>query len=1019
MGISRREFLVASGVGGAGLALSSLGLDLGPVKAFADVLKIDQMRSAKHTSTICPHCSVGCSLIVSTDTKSGKIINIEGDSDSPINEGSLCAKGASLFQTTASNPNRLTKVLYRAPFGDKWEEKSWDWAISEIAKRAKATRDANFIEKNGKGQVVNRVEAIAHLGSSNVDNEEIWAMNAMVRALGIVYLDHQARICHSPSVAALGESFGRGSMTNHIVDMRNSDCFLIMGSNAAECHPITMRWVTKAKENGATVIHVDPRFTRTSAIADFHASLRSGTDIAFLGGMISYIIEKKKYFKEYVENYTNASYVVGDKYDFNDGLFSGYNKDTKKYDASTWAFKRDKNGAPEKDPTLQNPRCVFQLLKKHYSRYTPAKVSEITGTPIEDLLKVYEMYSSTGVRDKAGTVFYALGWTQHTVGTENIRASAIVQLLLGNIGIAGGGIAALRGQPNVQGSTDGCLLFHLIPGYLKVPRGSQQTLETYMKAYTPTTGEPQSVNWWQNYPKYTVSLLKSFFGEKASKENDYGYSWLPKADDGKTYSWLDLFDEMYAGKTKGLFIWSQNPTGSSPNTKKTVKALSNLDWLVHANIFNNETASFWFGPGIDPKKVKTEVFLLPAACSVEREGSITNTGRMAQWRFKATDPPGDAIPDGEMVNLIVAKIKELYAKEGGKFPEPILNLKWDYTDSKGAFDPHKMAKEINGYFLKDITLKDASGKDVQFKKGDLVPSFAFLQADGSTSSGNWLYAASYTNAGNMMARRGKDDPTGLGLFPNWAWVWPVNRRVLYNRASCDPSGQPWNPKKALLKWENGKWVGDVPDGPWPPMSDKEKGKLPFIMKPDGHASLFGPGMVDGPFPEHYEPLESPLSKNPLSSQQNNPAIKIFKSDMDKVASADPKFPIVCSTYTVTEHWCSGAFTRWQPWLLEAQPELFVEISEQLAKELGIKNGERAKVSSIRGEVECVAMVTPRFRPFKVAGRTVHQVGMPFCFGWLMPKSGQDPTTNHLTLCVGDANTMCPEYKAFMVNVKKA
>jgi len=807
-------------------------------------------------------------------------------------------------------------------------------------------------------------------------------------------------------------------MTNHWIDLANSDCLLIMGSNAAENHPISMRWVMKAKENGAKVISVDPRYTRTSAISDYYAALRSGTDIAFLGGMINYILGKDKYFKEYVENYTNASYIVGDKYDFNDGLFSGYNKETRKYDASTWAFKRDGKGVPEKDPTFQNPRCVLQLLKKHYSRYTPEKVSEITGTPVEDLLNVYEMYSSTGTRDKAGSVLYALGWTHHTIGSQIIRTSAIVQLLLGNIGIAGGGINALRGQPNVQGSTDGCLLFHIIPGYLKVPRSSQQTLEAYLKAYTPKTAEPQSANWWQNTPKYTVSLLKTWFGDKATKENDFGYAWVPKADDGKSYSWLDMCDEMYSGKINGMFIWSQNPAGSHPNTNKVVKALTNLDWLVHANIFNNETASFWHGPGLDPKKIKTEVFLLPAACSVEREGSLSNSGRLAQWRFKAAEPPGQAIPDGEMVNRLVKKLKELYKKEGGKCPEPILNLQWDYSDDKGKFDPHKAAKETNGYFLKDMTLKDPTGKDLNFKKGDLVPTFGLLQADGSTSCGNWLYCASYTNAGNMMARRGKEDPTGLGLFPNWAWCWPVNRRVLYNRASCDPSGQPWNPKRAVVKWEGGKWVGDVPDGPWPPMSDKEKGKLPFIMKPDGLAFLYGPGMVDGPFPEHYEPYENPLGMNPMSGQVSNPAIKIFKSDMDKVASGDPNFPFVCSTNGLAEHWCSGSFTRWQPWLLEAQPELFVEISPQLAGEIGIKNGDRVRVASIRGEVECVAMVTPRIRPFKIAGKTIHQVAMPYAFGWLIPKSDRNNSTNLLTPGVGDANTMCPEYKGFMVNVKK-
>lgn len=807
-------------------------------------------------------------------------------------------------------------------------------------------------------------------------------------------------------------------MTNHWIDLRNSDCLLIMGSNAAENHPISMKWVMKAKENGAKIISVDPRFTRTSAVADFYTALRSGTDIAFLGGMINYILEKNKYFKEYIENYTNASYILGEKFNFKDGLFSGYDSKTRKYDLSSWGFKRDAKAVPEKDPTLKNPRCVFQLLKQHYSRYPVEKVSEITGTPVEDLLKVYEMYSSTGVNDRAGAVLYALGWTHHTIGSQIIRTSAIIQLLLGNIGIAGGGINALRGQPNVQGSTDGCLLFHLIPGYLRVPRSSQQTLESYLKANTPTTGEPQSPNWWQNYPKYTVSLLKTFYGDKGTKESDFGYAWLPKAEDGATYSWLDMCDVMYQGKIKGMFVWSQNPAGSHPNTNKVVKALSNLDWLVHSNIFNNETASFWHGPGLDPKKIKTEVFLLPAGCSVEKDGSLTNSGRLAQWRYKAVEPPGDAISDGEMVSRLVLKLKELYQKEGGKCPEPIVNLQWDYLDEKGRFDSHKMAKGANGYFLNDMTLKDPTGKDVNFKKGDLVPTFGYLQADGSTSCGNWLYCASYTNAGNMMARRGKEDPTSLGLYPNWAWCWPVNRRILYNRASCDPNGNPWNPKRAILKWEGGKWVGDVPDGPWPPMSDAEKGKLPFIMKPDGRAFLFGPGMVDGPFPEHYEPMESPLPKNPMSAQMNNPAVKIFTSDMDKFASADPNFPYVCSTNTITEHWCSGSMTRWQPWLLEAQPELFVEMSPQLAQEIGIKNGDRVKVSSVRGEVECVAMVTPRIRPFKITGKIVHQVALPFAFGWLIPKSDKNSSTNLLTPGVGDANTMCPEFKGFMVNVKK-
>ena len=578
-------------------------------------------------------------------------------------------------------------------------------------------------------------------------------------------------------------------MTNHWIDIKNSDCILIMGSNAAENHPISMKWVNKARQNGATLISVDPRFTRTSAVADFYTALRSGTDIAFLGGMINYIIENKKYFKEYVANYTNAAFVLGDKYKFEDGLFAGYDKKKRNYDKSFWAFKRDAKGVAERDLNLENPRCVFQQLKKHYSRYTLDKVSEITGTPAGDLKKVYELYASTGAKDRAGTIMYAMGWTQHTVGTQNIRTMAIIQLLLGNIGMAGGGVNALRGESNVQGSTDHCILFHIWPGYLKTPQASLATLADYNKKFTPKSGDPISANWWSNYPKYSVSMLKSFFGDKATKDNDFGYSWLPKLDDGANYSWLTLFDAMYNGKIKGFFAWGMNPACSGANADKNRQALAKLDWLVNVNLFDNETGSFWKGPGMDPKKINTEVFMLPCAASVEKEGSVTNSGRWAQWRYAASKSPGEARADGEIMTELMVKIKELYAK-GGKFPEPIVSLKWDYA-SDGRFDSHKVAKEINGYFQKDTEVK---GK--KFKKGDLVPSFAFLLADGSTSSGNWLYCNSYTAKGNMMARRKKDDPTGLGLYNGWSWCWPVNRRIIYNRASVDPDGNPWNPKRA-------------------------------------------------------------------------------------------------------------------------------------------------------------------------------------------------------------------------------
>ena len=811
-------------------------------------------------------------------------------------------------------------------------------------------------------------------------------------------------------------------MTNHWIDIRNSDCILIMGSNAAENHPISFKWVTEAMKRGGKLISVDPRFTRTSSKADFYTALRSGTDIAFLGGMIKYILDNNKYFKEYVAEYTNAPFIVADSYDFTDGLFSGFDAKKRKYDKSKWGFVKDANGVSKRDRTLQDPRSVFQLIKKHYSRYDLDTVSAITGTPKEDLAKVYEMYSATGLQGKAGTIMYAMGWTQHTVGVQNIRTMAIIQLLLGNMGVAGGGVNALRGESNVQGSTDHCILFHIWPGYLKTPKASQPSLAAYNKKYTPKTNDPLSANWWGNYPKYSVSLLKSFFGDKGTKANDFGYNWLPKLEDGKSYSWLDLFDAMYKGEFTGFFAWGQNPAGSGANANKTRDGLAKLDWMVNVNMFDNETGSFWKGPGMDPKKIKTEVFFLPCANSMEKEGSITNSGRWMQWRYKAANPPAQAWPDGQILMKLGKTLKYLYKKDkNAVFPEPIVNLKWDYS-THGEFDPHKMAKEINGYFLEDITVK---GK--KFKKGDLVPSFAYLQADGSTSSGNWLYCNSYTGKGNMSARR-KREKSGIGLNLGWAWCWPVNRRIIYNRASVDKYGKPWDKEHPVIAWDpnakggKGGWAGDVPDGGWPPMlkadgTPNPKTKYPFIMKPEGHAHVFGPGRADGPFSEHYEPIEAPVEKNPLSGQLVNPVAAIYSTDMDIYKSFDPKYPFVSTTYRVCEHWQTGVMTRWQPWLLETEPQLFVEMSKELGKLKGINNGDKVIVESARGKVEAVAVVTIRLRPFKIAGNTVHQVGLPYHYGWVYPKNGGD-SANLLTPSAGDPNTRIPETKAFMVNIRK-
>jgi formate dehydrogenase major subunit len=813
-------------------------------------------------------------------------------------------------------------------------------------------------------------------------------------------------------------------MTNHWNDLQNADVILIMGSNPASNHPISFKWINKAIDRGAKLISVDPRFTNSSAKAHIYARLRSGTDIAFLGGMIKYTLENDLIQKEYVVEYTNASFLIDEKFGFEDGLFTGYDSKGRKYDRSTWKYQVDASGIPKMDKTLQDPNCVYQLLKKHYSRYNLDIVSNITGTPKDDLLKVYKAYAETGKPDKAGTILYAMGWTQHTVGTQNIRAMSIIQLLLGNMGMAGGGVNALRGESNVQGSTDHGLLFHIVTGYNPAPKASDKTLKDYNEKYTPQTKDPKSFNWWKNRPKYITSFLKAMYGANATMENDFGYPWMPKLDDTQNASWLMIFDRMSKGNIKGFFAWGQNPACSGANAGKVRKAMETLDWMVNVNLFDNETGSFWKGPGKDPAKIKTEVFMLPCAASFEKEGSLSNSGRWMQWRYKAVNPPGQALPDLDIIHELYLKVRKLYKEKGGTFPEPILNLSWNYgyKGPDGMIkhpDPHYVAKEINGYTAKDIEVEDAKTKvkTVVAKAGEQLGSFALLQDDGSTTCGNWLYCGSYTQAGNMAARRGKADPSGIGLYPGWSWCWPVNRRIIYNRASVNKEGKPWDPKRAVIWWDGAKWQGDVPDGPPPPGAI-----YPFIMLPEGHARLFGLGMAEGPFPEHYEPLECPINKNLMSSQMFNPTARIFGeagvgAGADKYLSCDPRFPLVCTTYRVTEHWQTGVMTRWTPWLIELEPQMFVEMSKELAKERGIGNGERVVVKSARGEVEAKSIVTDRFKPFKIAGQTVHQVGIPWHYGWITPPDGGD-SANLLTPTIGDANTMIPESKAFMVNVEK-
>jgi formate dehydrogenase major subunit len=837
-------------------------------------------------------------------------------------------------------------------------------------------------------------------------------------------------------------------MTNHWNDLKNSDCVLIMGSNAAENHPISFKWVTKAvEENGAKLIVVDPRVSRSAAKADIYARIRSGTDIAFLGGMIKWILDDieahpENYNMTYLTEYTDLPFLIDPAFQTAaelDGKFSGFtpgdNPDFGKYDKATWTWQKDENGVSLKDKTLKDPLCVFQLLKKQYERYTPDMVASVTGTDKGTFLKICETFAKTGAVGKAGVIMYAMGTTQHTYGTQNIRAYSIIQILLANIGVAGGGIDAMRGESNVQGSTDHGLLYHLWPGYLAPPTAGQDTLKAHLDAKLATYGkyyeaenkwaapDPKSQSWWLNYPKYYVSLLKSWYGDNATADNDFGYAWLPKLNPGTNYSHIALFEAMGKGAIKGLFCWGQNPAVGGPNSFAERNALKNLEWLVSVDLWETETCSFWQEPGVDPTGIQTEVFVLPAAGSYEKEGSISNSGRWSQWRWKATEPPGEAMADLEIVVELMDKIIELYEAEGGPNAEAITKLRW-----KGWYNANPLprgaeslvdlvSREINGWAEAQILKDDGS---VLYEANALMKTFGDLKADGSTSCAEWVYCQSYSDKdGNLQKRRDNVDahPAGIGLYSKWAWCWPLNRRIIYNRASVDLDGNPWDTEDWVIKWDptlnegKGGWAGDVPDGGWPPMN-MEGTRYPFIMKPTGYAHCFGPGMAEGPFPEHYEPLESPVD-NLLSGTQVNPAIKVWRPDEVGTAA---EFPIVATTYRVTEHWQAGQMTRNLPWLVELMPQMFVEISEELAAELDVKHKELVTVESKRGAIQAIAVVTKRFKPFQVNGTTIHQIGMPWHWGFQGLCVGD--SANDLSPYVGDANTMIPEYKAFLVRVKK-
>ena len=825
-------------------------------------------------------------------------------------------------------------------------------------------------------------------------------------------------------MASLAATFGRGAMTNGWVDIKNADVVFVMGGNPAENHPCGFKWAIEArKARGAKIVVVDPRFTRTAAVADVYAPLRAGTDIAFLLGICRYAIENKKVHEEYVKLHTNASVLVSDKFAFDEGLFSGYDGEKRAYDKGSWAFRVDDKGMLETDPTLQNPRSVFQLLKKHVDRYTPEMVEKVCGTPKDQFLKVAEAVSSTGNAQKVGTILYALGWTQHSTGVQIIRASGILQLLLGNVGRPGGGVNALRGHSNIQGATDMGGNFDVYPGYLKAPQATMPALKDYLEANTPKALTTASMNYNQNTPKFMTSLLKALYGKAATKENDFGYGWLPKADGN--YSWLFMFDDMLKGKSKradveeaapeGLFAWGMNPVATGPNSKKMVAALAKLKWLVVVENSETETAGFWKAPaeyeGPEASKIPTEVYLLPAASFAEKDGTFTNSGRWVQWKWKAVDPPGKAKADQEILSRILLAVKDLYKKEGGAFPEQVLNVAWSYTNPVSP-DLGEVLKEISGKALAE--LPDPKDKTKILKNpGQQLDGFGQLQDDGTTSCGNWIYGGAFTEAGNLTQRRLATDPMGLGAFHQWGFSWPANRRVLYNRASADADGKPWDPTRSGISWNGEKWVGDVPDI----KPDSPPGTFgAFIMNPEGLGRLYAPSLADGPFPEHYEATEAATDNVLHPKVTSSPVVRVWKSDKDALGKKED-FPIVCSTYRLTEHF--HFWTQHNPRLNQVQPGFFFEIPEGLAKKKGIANGQQIKVSSARGSITALAMVTKRFRPLKANGKEIWQIGLPIHWGYAGNPDHTGPLANFLTPTTGDPNTLTPEFKTFLVKVEKA
>ncbi|WP_129843387.1 formate dehydrogenase [Streptomyces sp. RFCAC02] len=1005
-------------------------------------------------ASVCPFCAVGCGQQVYV--KDERIVQVEGDPASPVSRGRLCPKGSATLQLVTGGARRH-QVLYRRPHGTEWEPLDLETAMNMVADRVVATRRATW-QWEHDGARVARTLGIASLGGAVLDNEENYLLKKLFTGLGILQVENQARVCHSSTVAGLGTSFGRGGATTFMQDLQNSDCIVIQGSNYAEAHPVGFQWVMEAKARGATVIHVDPRFTRTSALADLHVPIRAGSDIAFLGGLINHVLTEGKEFREYVVAYTNAATLVSE--DFRDtedldGVFSGLDEERRHYDPASWAYEgadlrspagsqeaqpsaadrvevehraggSESHGSggqsvpprPERDETLEHPRCVFQVLKRHYARYTPEMVEKVCGIPADTFARVCDALTRNSGPERTSAFCYAVGWTQHTVGAQYIRAASVLQLLLGNIGRPGGGIQALRGHASIQGSSDIPTLYNLLPGYIPMPHApGHPDLDTFIRAAGTRKG------FWGEMRAYTVSLLKAYYGDAATAENDFCFDHLPRVTG--SHSTYDTVLGQIDGTCKGYFLLGENPAVGSANARLQRLGMASLDWLVVRDFSLIESATWWRdGPEIRTGELRTEdiateVFFFPAASHTEKSGSFTNTNRWLQWHHKAVEPEGDARSELWFAHHLQRRIRERLDGSDDPADRLFLDLAWDYPVEGPHDEPDAEAvlAEING----------------RAADGSPLSAYTQLRDDGSTSCGCWIYCGVRADGVNQAARRVPHTEQDW-VASQWAWAWPANRRILYNRASAAPDGTPWSERKAYVWWDagRGRWTGhdvadfpaDLAPGHVPPDDARGaaalRGDDPFIMQGDGKGWLYAPaGLADGPLPTHYEPQDSPFANALHPDRPRSPVRQLYPREGNAYHPSGGErghevFPYVVTTYRLTEHFTAGGMTRWLPYLAELQPEMFCEVSPELAAERGLEHAGWATLVTARGAIEARVLVTTRMAPLRADGHTVHQIGLPYHWGGNGCTRGD--AANELSAIALDPNVHIQEVKALSADI---